>query len=110
MIIATRTLTLKGPRGGIEIPIAISAPKQEGDAWSCVYEIGWPEGSASIAAWGRDSVQALVVALQMIGAEIYSSTYHKSGNLSFEEPGGGYGFPVVSSIRDLLEGDDAKYF
>ena len=110
MIVATRTLTLKGPAGDIEIPISISEPKHEGDAWSCVYEIGWPEGKETITAWGQDSVQALVVALQMIGAEIYSSTYHKSGDLRLDAPGNGYGFPVVSSIRDLLEGDDAKYF
>jgi hypothetical protein len=109
MIIATRILTLKRPDGDIEIPISISAPKHEGDAWSCIYEIGWPEGKESITAWGHDSAQALVVALQMIGAEIYSSAYHKSGDLMLDAPGGGYGFAVVGSIRDLLEGDDAKY-
>jgi hypothetical protein len=27
-----------------------------------------------------------------------------------EAPGNGYGFPVVSSLRDMLEGDDAKVF
>ena len=46
----------------------------------------------------------------MIGADIYSSSYHKSGKLMLEAPGKGYGFPVVSSLRDLLEGDDAKFF
>lgn len=97
MIIATRTLTLKRPDGEIEIPISIS--KHEGDAWSCIYEIGWPERKESITAWGHDSVQALVVALQMIGAEIYSSAYHKSGDLMLDALGSGYGFPVVSSIR-----------
>jgi hypothetical protein len=59
---------------------------------------------------GADSVQALLVALKMIGADIYSSNYHKSGKLMLEAHGKGYGFPVPSSLRDLLEGDDAKFF
>ncbi len=59
---------------------------------------------------GRTSVQALTVALKMIGADIYSSSYHKSGKLRLTAPGQGYGFPVPASIRDLLEGDDTKYF
>jgi hypothetical protein len=58
---------------------------------------------------GFDSAQALVLALQTIGAEIYSSTYHKSGQLFTDKPGNGYGFPVVPTLRDLLQGDDAKY-
>jgi len=46
----------------------------------------------------------------MIGADVYSSSYHKSGRLMLEAPGKGYGFPVVSSLRHMLEGDDAKVF
>jgi hypothetical protein len=55
-------------------------------------------------------MQALVIALKMIGADLYSSSYHKSGKLILDSPGRGYGFPVVTTMRDLLEGDDAKYF
>jgi hypothetical protein len=54
-------------------------------------------------------MQALLFALEMIGAEIYTSDYHKSKCLMWGEPGQGYGFPVVQSLRDLLEGDDAKF-
>ena len=46
----------------------------------------------------------------MIGADLYSSSYHRSGKLMFDASGGGYGFPVVTTMRDLLQGDDAKYF
>jgi hypothetical protein len=56
-----------------------------------------------------DSAQALFLALQTIGAEIYTSSYHKAGKLFFDAPGKGYGFPVVPTLRDLLQGDDAKY-
>ena len=51
-------------------------------------------------AGGADSVQALDIALRMIGAEIYTSDYHKFGNLFFEAPSRGYGFPVPATMRD----------
>ena len=110
MMIASRILTLKESDRDITIPVGIFPPKHEGDAWSCTYEIDWPEGKSTMTAWGFDSVKALAVALQMIGADLYSSSYHKSGKLMLEAPGKGYGFPVVSSLRDMLEGDDAKIF
>jgi hypothetical protein len=55
-------------------------------------------------AFGKDSVQAILLALQMIGADIYA--YHKSGRLMFEAPGQGYGVPVPESLRDWLVGND----
>lgn len=110
MVIATRTLKLRNTYGDTDIPIRISAPVQEGNAWSCRYEIGWPEGNETMNATGADSVQAILVALQMIGADLYTSNYHKTGRLLFGSPGRGYGFPVTNNIRDLLIGDDAKFF
>jgi hypothetical protein len=110
MVIATRTLKLVGTKDEVKIPIRIFSPEDEGDAWSCRYEIDWPEGTQVMTSWGRDSAQALILAMRMIGADIYSSTYHKSGRLMLEASGNGYGFPVPSSLRGLLEGDDAKYF
>lgn len=59
---------------------------------------------------GADAMQALVIALQTVGAELYTSAYHTSGALYRERPGGGYGFPVTSGLRDLLEGDDKIFF
>ena len=110
MVIASRTLTLRNGKGTIEIPIKIFAPEcEKPGVWSCRYDVGWPEGNHSFVGYGVDSVQAVVIALGMIGAEIYSSNYHKSGNLFWDVSGNGYGFPVAPSIRDLLQGDDAKY-
>jgi hypothetical protein len=43
---------------------------------------------------GLAGAQFSILLLRMIGAEIYTSDYHKSGNLFFEAPGRGYGFPV----------------
>jgi hypothetical protein len=59
-----------------------------------------------MAAGGVDAVQALDLAMRMIGAQIYASDHHASGKLMWLEPGKGYGFPVTKGIRDLLTGDD----
>jgi hypothetical protein len=54
-------------------------------------------------------VQALELALKMVGTLLYTSDHHNAGTLIWHEPGKGYGFPVSNAIRDLLLGDDAKF-
>jgi hypothetical protein len=78
--------------------------------WSCRYEIGWPEGVKVREAWGSDSFQAIISALQAIGSDTYTSANHQTGQLSFREAGNGYGFPVLVNLRDVMTRDDAKYF
>lgn len=111
MIVANRTLMLKDGERTIPIAITIFAPEKTaaGD-WGCRYLIDWPERPSDKTIFGFDSIQALHGALQIVGAEIYSSDYHEAGNLFWEAPGKGYGFPVAPTLRDLLIGDDAKYF
>lgn len=110
MEIASCVLTLRDGSGETKIPIRIFAPeKTTHGSWSCRYEIDWPDKKHALDVGGLDSAQALVLALQIIGAEIYSSSYHKAGNLYWDKPGNGYGFPVVPTLRDLLQGDDTKY-
>jgi hypothetical protein len=109
MLIATRTLTLRADGGDVDVPVNIFAPQDKGDHWSCRFEIGWPEEICAREAAGIDAVQALVVALNMIAAHVYTSEHHEAGRLMWHEPGTGYGFPVTSSMRDWLVGDDAKF-
>ena len=110
MVIADRVLTLRHGADDIKIPIRIFAPVNEKPGvWGCRYEVDWPKENRVVTAWGFDSVQAILIAMQMIGAEIYTSNYHKAGELFWEAPGKGYGFPVSPSLRDLLQGDDVKY-
>jgi len=110
MIIASRVLTLRAETKDVKIPIRIFAPKEGTNGnWFCRYEIDWPDKKSELSVGGIDSAQALVLALQTIGAEIYSSSYHESGKLFVDKPGGGYGFPVVPTYRDLLQGNDKKY-
>ena|ERR1700733_11346496 len=109
MIVASRTLKLRKDGINTDVAVRIFAPQPDQGHWSCAYEIDWPEGTRKFAAHGFDSVQALELALKMIGSEIYTSEYHKAKMLTWEKPGKGYGFPVPQNMRDLLEGDDAKY-
>jgi Domain of unknown function (DUF6968) len=110
MLIATRTLRLHRKSGDVRVPVRLYKPEQADGSWSCRYEIDWPDRPHSMTARGVDAMQAILLALEMIGATIYSSNYHKDGDLEFENPGQGYGFPVPTTLRDLLEGDDKKFF
>lgn len=106
MLIATRVLTLRRMNGDVEIPVRIYAPEQQDASWSCKFEVDWPDDMLTLDVGGVDAVQALELALKMIGAQIYASDHHASGKLMWLEPGKGYGFPVTKGIRDLLVGDD----
>lgn len=109
VIIASRFLTFRSETGDIKIPINIFAPERDDGAWKCRYEIGWPDDVWKSYGAGVDSVQALNIALEKIGIELYTSEFHKSERLIWEKPANGYGFPVAKDARDLLIGDDAKY-
>jgi len=106
MIILRRVLKLDTSAREVEVPIAIHIPVDKHDHWECEYEIGWPSGVKRRSAYGIDSVQALLIALQNIGVEIYTSDAHRSGKLIWHRPEGGYGFPLHSGLRDLHQGDD----
>jgi hypothetical protein len=105
MIIASRSLVLRDNSRSVEMPVR----KARVD-WICRFEIEWPEGRVERWGTGVDAVQSLWIALQMIGTEIYTSQWHEAGQLVRLEPGRGYGFPVPNNIRDLLVGDDKKFF
>jgi hypothetical protein len=104
----SRVLKLSSNGRDIEVPIQISWPVEDKAAWSCRWEIEWPDRKRSNAARGTDAIQALIHALQMIGSELYCSKEHKSGRLFWEKKWTGYGFPVPNNIRDMLVGNDKK--
>ena len=110
MLIADRMLQYT-TEGGVHLQVSVQlfAPENTGHDWRCRYVIGWPNGKEGNAANGIDAMQALILTLQMIGARLYFSDYHKTGRLYFETPGSGYGFPVPKNARDLLIGDDARF-
>jgi hypothetical protein len=92
-----------------DVEVRVFSPEEEDRAWICRYEIDWPERVRKGAGFGVDGVQALTIALQNIGVELYASPYHRAGTLVFDKAGNGYGFPIAKSARHLLVGDDAKF-
>jgi hypothetical protein len=111
MIIAERELTLRSlHRMDRKVAVRLHAPARAGGDWSCRYEIDWPEGPRSAAAHGMDAMQALILALQCIGSELYASKHHASGALGLESWTSGYGFPVAQSTKPDPVGDDRRFF
>jgi hypothetical protein len=108
MILAVRRLKLLGDNGQSEVPVSLFASEESAGVWSCRYQIGWPESTRENLAYGVDAIQAMILALQKVGIELYTSDAHKSGRLVWHNPGEGYGFPVSQNVRDLLVGDDTE--
>lgn len=110
MIIFQRSLIYDDPLGEREVRILVYAPRRAEHDWCCAYEIEWPDEPRRGFGYGVDATQAVLLALHSIGADLYTSDYHRSGLLRWERTGGGYGYPVPRTIRDLLVGDDAKSY
>lgn len=108
VVIASRDLTMTVDGGEVAVPVKIYAPADKGDHWRCEFEIGWPDRTRRGKGYGIDSTQALLVAMQSIGVELYTSEAHNAGRLKWDRPRGGYGFPLRSGVSDLYEGDDKR--
>jgi hypothetical protein len=108
-IIATRTLTLSTAAGDQPVPIEINAPQVDGKTWTCHFTIGWPRRAKTGYGAGIDGMQALSIALMNIAAQLYTSPYHRAGQLRWDKPGDGYGFPIAKPLRHLLVGQDRAF-
>ncbi len=107
-IIARTTISIRLPHETKDMEVRLCAPEPiENGCWRCRYEIDWPDYPRNFHGHGANSMQALVLSLQMLGAELYASQAHKEGRLNGGQ--GGYGIPVPSNFRPDLVGDDAKY-
>ena len=101
--IAMRRLDLAGETPG-EVTVGIKRPVLDDGPYKCEYQIVGIGGGKVRAAMGGDSMQALVLALQAIGAELYTSEDAKEGRLTwFGSPN--LGFPVSDVIADLVPKD-----
>jgi hypothetical protein len=95
-------------RNGRRVVIKLHAPERQAEDWICRFEIGWPGQPAARWGSGVDALQALVQALQMIGAEVYTSADFEAGDLTWLPGYSGCGLPVPTNVRHLLQGDDAR--
>jgi hypothetical protein len=92
----------------VEVLIGKPEPCPDGIDWYCPYQtIGRGSGEVRYGI-GVDMVQALILALSMIGAELYCSDEYRDGRLIWDcGRNGDLGFPVTDNIRDVLP-DGAK--
>lgn len=111
MLILTHTLYLRALEGPVPIPIRLYQPAiGEMGCWECAFEIDWPHGQRRMSGAGVDALQALTIALKLIGTHIYVSDYHANGLLYAYEHEDGYGFPVPHNLRHELVGVDKMSF
>lgn len=102
MIIANREIVLAD---GKEVIVTIGKPEKFPDSedYYCPYQIIGIGNEKVRYASGIDSIQALFLALKMIGADLYTSNEAKAGVLSWKGgEKGDLGFPVPDTLRDLV--------
>ncbi len=95
-----------GERAAVAVEVSLSAPVEVKGSWFCQYEISWPDGSVGGEVGGSDAIQALYLAMQAVALSLYASRHHKAGNLYWDRPGAGYGFPMPKVGRSELVGED----
>ena len=83
----SRTLTLVSPEGEQEVVIDISTPEPSGDDFTCTVSVAGGPFAIKKHAYGVDSMQAMILAMQLARAIVTSSNEFKSGNLYWLEPG-----------------------
>jgi hypothetical protein len=104
-LVVERTFRLKS-NVAVEVTARIFRPVAEGNDFRCSYTIDWPDKQENGRAYGVDSLQALLLAVQRLGVDVYCSGYKKRGDLVWLQEGGGFGLPLPKNLTDLYEGDD----
>lgn len=108
-VIAKRELTLDGTKN---VTVLIGKPQcfPEPTGWICAYrKIGIGVGRVK-NAYGGDSVHALILALSMVGAELYCSGEYEAVRLTWDcgSIKGNLGFPVPPNIHDVLPASERE--
>lgn len=68
---------------GEKAAVTFYAPRPDGDDWRCDYRIEWPGRIRSSYAFGVDSVQALLLAMQMARADLTNAEEVKGRRLTW---------------------------
>ena len=101
--IAIRTLRVAGEKKNIKVRIGRPKRFPDGEDYFCPYQIIGMGNEKVRHAAGVDAVQALVLALERIGAELYTSDEAKAGKLAWlDDNEKNLGFPVPDTLRDLI--------
>lgn len=101
--VATRTLSLttNGEQQQVTVIIGKPRPYENSRDYYCPYCIRGMGPERIRYASGIDGVQALMLTLKKIGAELYTSEQSRSGKLMWEgDENGDLGFPVPATLHD----------
>ena len=101
-VIATRELDLKDADGDRPVIVRIGMPQPTDDEhdYYCPFEIDGLGDRTVRRAIGIDAVQALQLAIMMIGSILTASDEATDGRLSWLNMQGDFGFPPVPSPYD----------
>jgi hypothetical protein len=100
-VVATRQLDLSVDK---TVTVLVGKPEKfpDADDYYCPYQILGLGNERVRRAGGVDSIQALELALKMIGTDLYTSKESQSGELTWSGgKKGDLGFPVPDVLRDL---------
>ncbi len=101
--VATRTLSLTkdGEQQKVTVIIGKPRPYEDSTDYYCPYCIRGMGPERIRYASGIDGVQALLLTLKKIGADLYTSEQSRSGKLMWEgDENGDLGFPVPATLID----------
>ena len=101
-------LAENGQRSDVTVRIFQPEPDPDGPHYRCKVQIEWPSDIKQLFAYGVDAIQALILALNLLGTYINTSQAVKEGRLVWLKPGGGFGLPVPRNVEDILQGDDRQ--
>ena len=97
---------LQKSNNSVVITAQVHRPIKEGDDFRCDYSINWPGSTEMGRAYGVDGLQALLLAIQRVGVDVYCSDYAKNADLVWLEDGRGFGLVLPRNLADLYQGDD----
>ena len=104
-IIAARELSLAD---GSPVTVELGLPYADGENpdYVCPYRIRGMGSGRVRCSFGIDPIQALMLAMQVIGTDLYSSDEYRSGSLRWFKPHDDLGLPVLPSFEDVLPKED----
>jgi hypothetical protein len=93
--------------GKVEVWMEVPVIDAGGQDYRCRYRIKGPRTDRVAHAIGADAFQALQLAMERIGIDLFFSEEGQSGDLRWLDVPYDTGFPVPASIRDLIRNDKA---
>lgn len=100
-VIAARELEISTSKRKVTVRLGTPTRFPDGNDYYCPYQVLGLGRDRVFYGAGVDSLQALILALHNIGAELYTSNEAKTGQLTWLDDRN-FGIPVADTIADLV--------